>query len=480
MRSTIPRVGAVLAILTLVLAACGGTGSPQPGASETGASEPATGEPVEIRWFCCLGAGDDPNQVAVEQAVVAAFNEEHDDIELVLEIVEYEEAYDILAVQLNSPNPPDIVGPAGITAANAFVGQYADLQPLVDAAGYDLSQFAEGSVDFYRDEEEGLVGLPFAIFPSMLYYQRDMFDEIDLEYPPHAYGDPYILDGVEMEWNMDTLRELALRLTVDGNGNDATSPAFDPENIVQWGYEPQYQDLRAQGSYFGAGSLVADDGTTAQVPDQWADAWKWFYDGVWTGHFIMNEAQAQDPTIGATGNPFQSGNVAMALSHLWYTCCATATDAETGEFIEDPNWDIAAVPEYNGVVTSNFNADTFRILKASDHPEEAFTVLSYLLGEASGELLQLYGGLPGRESDQQAFFDGLDERWIQGVDWQVALDGIPFADVPSFEGFIPNYAEAFTAIQAELTKLRSTDGIDMDAEIASFTEELQEIFDRAE
>jgi multiple sugar transport system substrate-binding protein len=306
-----------------------------------------------------------------------------------------------------------------------------------------------------------------------------MFDEADLEYPPHAYGEPYVLDGEERTWDFETLRELALRLTVDENGNDATSPDFDPEAIEQWGYEPQYQDLRAQGSYWGAGTLVADDGTTAQIPDQWQDAWKWFYEGVWTDHFIMNEAQAQDPTIGATGNPFQSGNVAMALSHLWYTCCVSATD-EDGNFVEEPNWDMAAVPEYNGVVTSNFNADTFRILEASDHPEEAFEFLTYLLGEASGELLQLYGGLPGRQEDQDAFFAGLDERWTQDVDWQVALDGIPFADNPSFEGFMPNYQEAFAAIQAELTELRSTPDIDMDEEIASFTEELQGIFDRAE
>ena len=65
------------------------------------------------------------------------------------------------------------------------------------------------SVDFYRSDEFGLEGLPFAIFPSMLYYQRDMFDEADLEYPPHAYGDPYVLDGEEVTWDFDTLRELA-------------------------------------------------------------------------------------------------------------------------------------------------------------------------------------------------------------------------------------------------------------------------------
>ena len=482
MRSNVLRSGSVLAILALVLAACGGqTGqSEDPGSGEPAASGSATtGEVVEIRWYCCLGTGDDPAQVEVEQGVVDAFNESQSEIHVTLEVVEYEEAYDILNVQLNSPDPPDVVGPAGITGEEAFAGQWLDLQPLIDSTGYDISQFDPDLVEFYRSEEFGLEGLPFAVFPSMTYYQRDLFDEADLEYPPHAYGDPYVLDGNDVEWNFDTLREIALRLTVDENNNDATSPDFDPEAIVQWGYEPQFQDLRAQGSYWGAGSLVADDGETAQVPEQWQDAWKWFYDGVWTDHFIMNEAQAQDPTIGATGNPFQSGNVAIAISHLWYTCCATAAD-EAGDFVDDPNWDIAAVPSNDGTVTANFNADTFRILEKSNHPEEAFTFLTYLLGEASGELLQLYGGLPGRPEDQEVFFAGLDERWTQDVDWQVALDGIQYVDVPSFEGYVPNYTEAFTAIQGELTNLRSTPDIEMDAEIERFTEELQGIFDRAE
>jgi multiple sugar transport system substrate-binding protein len=170
----------------------------------------------------------------------------------------------------------------------------------------------------------------------------------------------------------------------------------------------------------------------------------------------------------------------MALTHLWYTCCATPSDPDTGELLEDPNWDLAAVPSYNGVTTSNFNADTFRILEATEHPEEAFEVLTYLLGEASGELLQLYGGLPGREADQDAFFEGLDEKWTQGVDWQVALDSIPFADNPSFEGWTPNYQEGFDAVLAFGDKLRSTEGLDIDAEIEGFIEELQTIFDRAE
>jgi multiple sugar transport system substrate-binding protein len=107
-------------------------------------------------------------------------------------------------------------------------------------------------------------------------------------------------------------------------------------------------------------------------------------------------------------------------------------------------------------------------------------VLTYLIGEASPDLLQIYGGMPAIEANQDAFFDGLDERYPWDVDWQVARDSVAFADNPSFEAFVPNYQEAFDAIVAFGSELRSTEGLDVDAEIASFQEELQTIFDRAE
>ena len=89
-----------------------------------------TGEVVEIRWFCCLGAGDDPAQVEVEQAVVDAFNESHDDISVVLEVIEYEQAYDVMSNRRSTRrNPPDVVGPVGISGAEAFHGQWLDLTP---------------------------------------------------------------------------------------------------------------------------------------------------------------------------------------------------------------------------------------------------------------------------------------------------------------------------------------------------------------
>ncbi len=45
---------------------------------------------------------------------------------------------------------------------------------------------------------------------------------------------------------------------------------------------------------------------------------------------------------------------------------------------------------------------------------------------------------------------------------------------------MPSYQEAFDAIVAFGDTLRSTEGLDMDAEIEAFMEELQAIYDRAE
>ncbi len=264
--------------------------------------------------------------------------------------------------------------------------------------GYDFSQFPQTSVDFYRTDE-GLVGLPLASFPAFLYYRPALFDEAGLEYPPANYSDAYVLDGEEVEWNIETMSEVAQILTVDANGNDATMEGFDPENIIQFGFINQWADpLRQNATLFGAGTLIDEEGN-AVISDAWREALNWYYDAKWENHFMPNAAQTASDLL-ASGNAFASGNVAMAQSHLWYTCC-----------LEGEDWAAAALPSYNGQVTSRLHADTFRILDSTEHPAEAVEVLVYLTGPASLELLTAYGGLPAREADQAAFFAALDEKY---------------------------------------------------------------------
>ncbi len=214
-------------------------------------------------------------------------------------------------------------------------------------------------------------------------------------------------------------------LTVDANGLDATQDGFDPENIVQYGFEPQRDDLRGLGAYFGAGSLAADDGTTVQIPDAWADGWKYFYDGMWADHTIMTGPVYETPEFNGGGYSFFSGRVAMSENFLWTTYGV----ADAGD-----DWDLAAIPSHDGTTTSPLNADTFRIHADTEHPAEAFEVLTYLLGDASDELLSIYGGMPARTADQDAFFETLAEQFPQEVDWQVAEGQRPVRRQPELRG----------------------------------------------
>jgi ABC-type glycerol-3-phosphate transport system substrate-binding protein len=206
MRAT--RAFAAIAALALVAGACSSAtptaapssgagagaseGASQPAASDgasapantpiaIGGSTPAPGQ-TEIRWYCCLGGGDAPEQVAVEKQVVEKFNASHPDIHVTFEAVPYAGANDALATEIASGNGPDIVGPVGIGGANAFHGQWLDLAPLIQKNNYDLSGFPQDAVNIYK-LDEGQVGIPFAIYPSVLFYAKSLFDEAGLAYP---------------------------------------------------------------------------------------------------------------------------------------------------------------------------------------------------------------------------------------------------------------------------------------------------------
>jgi multiple sugar transport system substrate-binding protein len=428
---------------------------------------------VEIRWFVGMGAGSDAPTIPAQELIVEEFNASQDDIELVLEIVDADQAPNILSTQIATGDAPDIVGPMGIRGRSTFPGAWLDLTPYIEENDYDLTDFDPALVDFYRIEEEGQIGLPFAVFPSFMYVNLDLFDEAGLPYPPQEYGAPYIdAEGVEHVWDIATMTELAKQLTVDAEGNDATSADFDPANIVQFGFGNVFADIRAQSTLFGAGSLVDADGN-AQIPPAWAEAQQWYYDGMWTEHFIPNGPYGDSDMLGA-GSWFESGNLAMGYTHLWYaTCCMAGFEG---------TWDTAAAPSYDGTTTAKLHADTFSITKDTAHPDEAFDVLTYLIGDAAESLTQTYGGMPARISLQDGYFDRVGAANFEGQDinWDVAVNGMSYVDNPSHEGGMPNFLESEAVLAEYATKFNQEEGLDIPTELANLQAELQAVFDAAQ
>lgn len=424
---------------------------------------------VTIDWFVGLGTGTNEQQIAAQDQVVADFKASHPNIELVITLAASNTAAtDTLSTLIASGNAPDIVGPVGYAGSNAFADQWMDLTSLVEETGFDLSQYPEELVALYQTED-GLTGLPFAVFPSFIYYNADLFDEAGLEYPPSEYGAPYIdAEGNEVEWNWDTVAELAKTLTVDANGNDATSADFDPAAIEQFGFIHQWAATRSEWSSFGGAPLWDAETQTVSVPENWREQAQWSFDRLWVDHTIPNSTY--DASALLNGNAFNTGSVAMARSFLWYTCCLGDLDA---------NFNVAPLPAYNGSYFATVDADTFRMVKTTEHPQEAFEVLTYLQGEASLDLLAVYGGLPARSSDRDTYFTGLDERY-PGLNRAVIEESLTYAVSPHHEANFPNFAEGFARLNEFRTLLYSDSGATMDvnAELDKLEVELQAILTR--
>jgi len=415
---------------------------------------------TRITWFIGLGAGSQPNDVEKEKAWVDAYNASQTEACVLMNVVYNtgSNSYDALRALIAGGNAPDIVGPVGKAGRANFQGAWADITPLANAAGYDLSQYDPALLEFTSDEGV-LVGIPFALFPSFIYYNKKQFDEAQLPYPPHKVGEQY--DG--KDWDYDTLRELSMKLTVDANGNDATSADFDPANIVQFGFYPQWTDARGIGSLFQGGlPYDPDNPTQAVIPDAWAAAWKWYYDGMWTDHFIPTSDYANSDLFGK-GNVFSSGNLAMSQVHTWYTCCFD---------LSATSWDIAVMPSYNGQITAKLHGDTFAIMADSKNKEVAFNVLSQMV--VAPELYQIYGGMPAKVEDRPAFFASLDERSAPNmIDWSVAEEMLKYPDLPNHEAWTPNVAVVKNILDTFRTTMDQTPDLDLDAAIAQLKLDLE-------
>jgi len=491
-RSSFGRLAALASAVTIIAAACGGTSVASQGATaapaaSTGAQPTAqivqvTPAPLPdtgpgpnggtiVRWFIGLGTGGQPQHVAAEQKIAADFNAAQKEIFLSVEIYDNKVAANILKTQIAAGTAPDIIGPVGVEGLNLFRDQLLDLTSLVASQKYDTSKVDPALNDFWKlGEDNALVGLPFATYPSYLFYNKDLFDEAKLPYPPTKVGDKY--QG--KDWDMAAVRDLAMKLTVDKNGNDATSSSFDAANVVQWGFDMQWGDDSplSESSLFGASSFVAADGKTAQIPEQVTTGEKWFNDGVWKDHFIPNAAQINSDLLDK-GNEFESGNLAMDETHSWYTCCVNPAAPAKPKV---KNFGFAIAPSYNGKITAKLHADTFSLLKSSKHPELAFKAMAQLLGSA--DLLTIYGAFPADKSQQAAFFKSVDATF-PGVklDWSAPQAMLAYPDVPNHQAFVPNYAKAKAAWQAFHNKWRTAAGVDIDAELATLKTTLQGIFD---
>ncbi|HSG44768.1 MAG TPA: hypothetical protein VLA72_16595 [Anaerolineales bacterium] len=298
-----------------------------------------------------------------------------------------------------------------------------------------------------------------------------------MNYPPQVYGEKYVFpDGREADWNWETITEVARLLTVDVNGLNSTEEGFDRESIVQVGYEAQWQSILSVGTFYGGAAPVfagSEGSYESTVPDSWKEGWNWWYDGMWGEQpFIATGPMVGAPEFG-NGNVFDAGKAAMGLTQTWYTCCLGGFRDAGNEF-QLGIQPIAA----NGEVSGRVDADTFRGMAGTAHPAEAFEVLAYLITTGGDKLLPAYGAMPAIASKTDAFFEAksADYPFVTEESWNVFIQGLAYADVPSSEQWKPNSIKSQARFVTLEDLIKNTPDLDVDAEIQKLEDDLNVIY----
>lgn len=251
-----------------------------------------------------------PEEAASVQAVADKFNGEQDRIHVTVLAIPNEE----YTTTLNSMAAGNQLPDCGIMNENGV------LDFAADGLLADISSMYEGAASMPLDAITFKAdGMPVAYSAAneilFLYYNKDMFDAAGVAYP-----DP------KTPYTWDEFVATAKLLTLDGNGNNATSPDFDPNNIVQYGCNVDNWTWQLEvWALSNGGAWFAPDGSacTINTPEV-AESIQKVADLYLVEHVAQFRDGLEDSGIQST---IAAGNVAMATGGTWNvgTCMNLAT-----------------------------------------------------------------------------------------------------------------------------------------------------------
>lgn len=270
--------------------------SPQEPASP--AQEPAQSERITIT-FSLWG---DPAEQEITQKALDVYNELQDKVYVKALQIGRDEYNEKLQTMATSGEMPD----CGMVAEDTVIGWAKDglLSDLDIYAGQEnlpldyLAFKYNGKTVAYSAANEVLA----------LWYNKKMFDDAGLPYPPAT---------LDEAWTWEEFVEVAKKLTIDANGKHPGEAGFDKNNIVQYGaYVNQYTWQLEVWALSNGGSFFSPDGKSVTFDDAAIEAMQKVFDL----HLVEHVAPLND---GTQDNGFASslgaGNVAMCTEGQWAT-----------------------------------------------------------------------------------------------------------------------------------------------------------------
>lgn len=199
---------------------------------------------------------------------------------------------------------------------------------------------------------------------ALLFYNKDIFDEAGLPYPP-SRG--------ENAWTWNEFVEVAKKLTKDRNGNDANSAAFDPNAVATYGACVPLSDLIFQPlMWSNGGGILSEDGSsiTLNSPES-VQALQAIQD------LMYVHKAAPTPTVQSTmpvmSSALMSRTVAMQFD-MQYALMSLHEAKEAGGL----NYGVGVLPKFKEPVSIN-GGSPIVVFSSTKHPEEAKKLFEYLM-----------------------------------------------------------------------------------------------------
>lgn len=206
-------------------------------ASTVGLKSAAAQDAATVRYMLW-----DANQLPAYEACAQKFTEANPHITIQIEQLGWDDYWTAVQTGMISGTAPDVfTNHLAKFPEFAERGQLVDIQPMVEEAGLDLSIY-QGELTELWQRDGVRYGLPKDWDTISLVYNKEMLDAAGVD----------VAELNELTWNPEdggTFTEMLARLTMDANGNYATSDDFDPDNVVQYGLTMTLGDAYGQSSW---------------------------------------------------------------------------------------------------------------------------------------------------------------------------------------------------------------------------------------
>lgn len=374
--STIWRLSCLILIASLLLASCTGGGTKK----------------QEVT-FMVFG---DPAEAAAYEALVAAFEAEYPDIDILFSALPSQNDYNQrLAAGFSGGSPPDVML-LNYRRFALFAAQKA-LEPL-DAyfersTLLDPGAFYPQPLSAFKFQQQQWC-IPQNVSSLVVYYNLDLFDAAGLSYP-------------SQDWSQEDFMAAARALTrdVDGDGK-----------IDQYGVGIEPSLMRLAPFVWQAGGDIVDN---AQQPTRLSldspaalAAFQWFVD------LQVKEGMTPDmaaETAEASENRFLNGRLGMYFN--------SRRGTPTYRTISDFAWDVAPLPK-GQQAASILHSDGYCMAAAAKNKEAAWKFIEYANSSAGQTLIAKSGRTVPSLSAVAESPDFLDPK-LAPPSSRVFLDVIP-------------------------------------------------------